>query len=366
MQPTQLANSATDDERTIAMSMTAFLESVPPERADNARILQWWTDDHDAAVQMQMQTYDWHYPLTAPRAVAGVTAPETLDKWRSEDPLCAQYSWDGVLANFVIARSRKLGLDRIIAPACEKTCQLCSSSFYEDEVPKWGYTKVGGRYALDFCEPCSRRAFQPKDVGPTAVRPTAAEVEEFAKSLAEVAQIVPSQDFFDPADCLAGYDREVRIEIMRLAQRRPTKKIFEKTHRSWFHVLVASGVIESAQRTGRGTRSLAEDGHVCLSLGEKTIDDWLSRNGIPHGKEPAYPGSRMRADFVVDGIYIEYFGLVGDSAYDERIERKRLLATAHNIKLVEIYPKDLASWSTAQKAIADELGVVLPKPKFAE
>lgn len=86
---------------------------------------------------------------------------------------------------------------------------------------------------------------------------------------------------------------------------------------------------------------LAKDGHTCLSLTEKTIDDFLCDHGIPHTKEPSYPGSKYRADFEVKGSFIEYFGLAGEPSYDQRIKDKKALAKDAGINLVSIYPKDL-------------------------
>lgn len=98
---------------------------------------------------------------------------------------------------------------------------------------------------------------------------------------------------------------------------------------------------------------------MCHSLGEKTIDDWLTLNGIEHEREPMYPGTKMRGDFLVNDAIIEYFGLAGDDDYDKRIEKKRKLAAEGSLILVEIFPKDLAQWHKAQHRVAAELGVRL-------
>jgi hypothetical protein len=89
-------------------------------------------------------------------------------------------------------------------------------------------------------------------------------------------------------------------------------------------------------------RSIANDGHVCLSIGEKTIDDLMYAAGIEHTKEPPYPEGRMRADFQVGSSLVEYFGLVGDEVYDAKIDLKRGLAAKHGRALIEVYPADLA------------------------
>jgi hypothetical protein len=122
---------------------------------------------------------------------------------------------------------------------------------------------------------------------------------------------------------------------------------------SWLGALIASGVLEDdARRTTRGIQCLANDGHVCLSLGEKTIDDFLFSLNIAHEKEPKYPVGNYRGDFKVGNIFIEYFGLSGDRAYDQRSLTKRAICKSHGIELIEITPKDLTAVSILRKKFA--------------
>jgi len=104
---------------------------------------------------------------------------------------------------------------------------------------------------------------------------------------------------------------------------------------SWLKALIEAEVLEDgARRTSRGTQCLAKDGHVCLSLGEKTIDDLLHSHGITHEKEYPYPERDFRADFLVDGVFIEYFGLTGDPDYDAKTRLKQRICKKHEIKLI--------------------------------
>jgi hypothetical protein len=112
----------------------------------------------------------------------------------------------------------------------------------------------------------------------------------------------------------------------------------------------------------RGTQCLAKDGHVCLSLAEKTIDDLLSTLGIPHEKEAPYPEGRFRCDFLAGQTYIEYFGLRGNPEYDIKIDQKIALCNRLGLKLLAIYPEDLLQRTTLEKKLA-EVGVrdLLPR-----
>lgn len=118
---------------------------------------------------------------------------------------------------------------------------------------------------------------------------------------------------------------------------------------SWFEGLAASGALPAGVLVStRGVRCLAADGHVCHSFDEQKIDNWLAEQDIKHEREPSYPQhihlnprSRRRADWSIQGTYVEYFGLVGDKAYETKMEEKIQLASATGIRLVELYASDL-------------------------
>lgn len=120
---------------------------------------------------------------------------------------------------------------------------------------------------------------------------------------------------------------------------------------SWTEVLFQSGVIpEEQRRKSFGIICTAKDGHLCLSKQEQIIDDWLYENKIPHTKEPLYPPHELynkfekrRADWKTGDYYIEYFGLMGNSAYEEKSVEKLKLAAELNLKLIPIYPHDIGN-----------------------
>lgn len=129
------------------------------------------------------------------------------------------------------------------------------------------------------------------------------------------------------------------INFMRVL---PSQEVVKRRFGSFYSVLVAAGLIENgSKRTKLGKWFVAKDGHVCYSVAERKIDDWLTTKNILHQKEVPYPGSRMRCDWEIlgfsDRIFVEYFGLASIKAYAEKIVEKRGLAEQHKIKLVEIY-----------------------------
>jgi hypothetical protein len=127
-------------------------------------------------------------------------------------------------------------------------------------------------------------------------------------------------------------------------EKKPTIRRVKEIFGSWFKALNKADVLDDGMwHTGfGGKRCIAADGHECLSLGEKTIDDFLYDNGFEHGKEPEYPEGDYRGDFLVGDIIIEYFGMAGIPEYDEKIKIKTKICKKHKIKMIPIYPKDLA------------------------
>lgn len=110
---------------------------------------------------------------------------------------------------------------------------------------------------------------------------------------------------------------------------------------SWNKAIKAAGFKPNPVMFTR--KHKANDGHICDSLAEKIIDDWLYTKNIDHKRSIPYPGNiHLHVDFVVGNYWIEFFGLHGQhKRYDELRKEKLELAIKYNLKLIEIYPKDL-------------------------
>ena len=123
----------------------------------------------------------------------------------------------------------------------------------------------------------------------------------------------------------------------------------ERFGKPWTKVLIATGAVEGVRVTARGTMAVASDGHICRSLGELAIDDYLTSAGIAHDTEPPWPQhpelnpkGRQRGDWLLnDGTYVEYAGLTGDEAYDRKMAAKARMAAELGIPLIVVYPSDL-------------------------
>lgn len=116
---------------------------------------------------------------------------------------------------------------------------------------------------------------------------------------------------------------------------------------SWNNAIKAAGYEPNEQwfTTVKARDLYAKDGHKCNSVSEIIIDDWLFENHISHTRECPYPEGRYSSDFMVNNIFIEFFGLANVSNmslnYREIMEKKREMCKKYKILLVELYEKDL-------------------------
>lgn len=123
----------------------------------------------------------------------------------------------------------------------------------------------------------------------------------------------------------------------------------------WWSMLARAGLVDSIPHDSwRGNRSIAPDGHLCLSILEWRICSLLSSCGISHQKEPRYSQEHMfRADFAVGDLLVEVAGLDGDPAYDARLSRKLDLAQKLGVRVAVLRPRDVqVFWRRKEISIA--------------
>lgn len=139
---------------------------------------------------------------------------------------------------------------------------------------------------------------------------------------------------------------ESKYRFFRDGSRKGTKTIHAPSFDS--AILYAKELsMRPYRRTGRGVICPAKDGCFCRSLDEVRVDDWLYENGFSHEKEPSYPMhpvynklGRKRADWKVNGVLIEYAGLVS-SSYKSNLAEKLQLAKERGIEVVVLTSRDL-------------------------
>lgn len=118
--------------------------------------------------------------------------------------------------------------------------------------------------------------------------------------------------------------------------------------RTWTEWLQLAGLLGDGVPTAMGTVTTATDGHLCRSLFERHVDDFLHHRGIAHEPEPHYPHhpelntTGLRADWrLADGTFVEALGLMEREAYAAKVERKRKLAALSGLRLVTVTAAEL-------------------------
>lgn len=311
-----------------------------PQDAKNPFILSWWDREHDALLKTLISRHQWVWYWSATDEIVAITPPNVLEAWRRSDPSCRGRAWYNVLMYFAASRADEIDLARSIRQPQTRDCLMCKERFVEDSLPVALVTRLGVE-RLEFCAPCLRDTVLQGTGDPGVSRDA---ICTYLRDLAALIGSVPAQGFGEGLDDLHDLETNERVALLHLLRRKPTVGRVKEIFGSWLGALVQAEILEDgARRTSRGVQTIAKDGHVCLSLGEKTICDSFYAQRIAHEKEPRYPQSNYRGDFLVGNTIVEYFGLAGDAEYDAKIVEKTRLCKQHGIPLVAVYPRDLAS-----------------------
>jgi len=151
---------------------------------------------------------------------------------------------------------------------------------------------------------------------------------------------------------ILGIIKDTAQRLGRIPARRELREIdiaCRKFFGSWNNAIIAAGFKPNrshSQRMYKRIKTRALDGHLCDSVSEALVDNWLTKNNISHERDVSYPNTNHKADWGISvgrkKIFVEYFGLANDSPrYDRAIKRKKGLCRKHKLKLIEIYPQDI-------------------------
>src|SRR4030067_2445197 len=318
----------------------AYENPIDLNYAKNPYILKWWSPAHDQLIVEQIEKEQWLWYWGILDKITAITLPETSQVWQNADPLCSKYAWRNVLMYFVTSRAEILRLTKKSKEPKWKTCPLCKEIFVENSLPV-PLVKRLGIDQLDFCAPCLKDTVL-QGTGSNSL--SKEEVLSYLRDLSSTLQQVPNQGYGEGIEDLYNLNYQERLAVLQFLRNKPTVRHVKELFGSWLNALVEAGVLEDGtRRMSRGTQSIGKDGHVCFSLGEKTIDEFLYSHGVPHEKEPHYPDGKLRGDFTVNGIFIEYFGLQGNPEYDVKTKQKQHICRKYGIMLISIYPNDLIS-----------------------
>jgi len=303
----------------------------------------WWTTHHDSMILDQVRKEQWHWYSTPQRFVDTITSDE-LERYKSitegqrEQGIGYYGVWYNGLNAYIYRRALELGAHRLVHTLPQwRTCPICANEFHETSTRP----KYLGWHQLDICQPCLDESLHRGETDDLSRD----EITGYLNALANLLQRIPPLDFGTPKSSVTsfvGLSTEQRAKVLLLIRRRPSLASVKYHFTSWFQALVETGVLgDTAKRNALGTTCIAKDGHVCLSIAEKTIDDFLSQRGIAHAREVPYGGGRFRADFVIGKTVVEYFGLMGRIDYALKSSNKVDYCKKESIPLIAIYPEDL-------------------------
>jgi hypothetical protein len=340
--------------------MSIYDERESPAYEDNAPVYhnanfdKWWSAAHDQMMADLIEEHQWHWYWEIPNAIKNVTPENVMIA------LEQQHAWYNKVMNYAVTRAKRLGITSRIRNSEWKECPLCGKPFREDSLPGPLVKRLGGMQYLNFCSPCLTVCVFPKyppETGKKARdKTTKTEIIDYINRLTVALERIPAQNVGEGMYDLIDLPFDKRVNLFRVLKDKPSLIRIKEVFGSWLKALIAAGVlVDGTRETSRGTHTIALDGHTCLSLGEKTIDDFLYARGIAHEKEPKYPEGNYRADFLVGSVFIEYFGLAGNETYDAKIKEKMRLCQAHGIKLIALYPRDLLASAKLEKKLVELL-----------
>lgn len=321
---------------------------------DQDRFEALWTTEGDKVADQLADRYGYGWPYLIAQSIAAsapdlyqtlmqyATGPDAPDVPSKPWPDDVMYEHIAIQGSFHVLRKR-----RTWAEPSEITCATCSRKFWSGDLAHWEYKRYG---PARFCSECTVSALTGYQ-GPWISSQDA--VIEAVRRLSDALGIIPPENYpflHFPPDA-QDEDRDKWMGALILT---PSVQHIKETLgcKDWFAVLQRTQLVGQTWRPAGsryGTYCRGEDGHLCRSLLEKAVDDWLADHGVDHEREPPWPyhamlnaNGKKRADWLLpDGSYVECLGLAENSWYDLKTEQKRKLAREVGIKLYLIYPDDI-------------------------
>lgn len=295
-----------------------------------------WNSDCDMILKDIVQRYAWDWEMKIEEAIKNYFTGDNLSIY---EKVCSHNSR---FPRFCERRLEELGI-KIRQPSLI-TCANCGIDFMDWSVDSDLAERVN--YKIFFCKDCYARAFyKPRNFKSTETNE--ALMLDQLSMLANIEGGLTSA-IHKQLHHAKTISEEGQISFVKLLMDMPSIDVYEKTFGSWFKTLLRVGILEEgSQRLSRGIRCIANDGHECNSLAEKTIDDWLHSHNIHHEKEPRYPYHfrlnpyKLRADWKVQDILIEYAGLMDEPDYAAKMKAKQEVAEEFGLSLIIIRPEDI-------------------------
>jgi hypothetical protein len=286
------------------------------------------TGKHFMHYEPEQARYYWDRPPRTPMWIPVLPTAST-----TQDRLAACWS-----AGFVFTRMRRrIRWERFPLRKCTlcgtQMCHPVDQSFVSDY-------RFGLEAPPRWCRSCTGRT-----VGQATVQEIEAALQAYVKATGvvpvnkEMVRYIPNS--------WSGQVRDVMAAVRTTVSHQG--KLAELGLWPWNRLLVATGVVEGFVETRRGLQSEAKDGHWCLSVFERQVDDFLTIRGIAHEHEPRWPlhpqfnpGGAKRADWrLADGTMVEAAGMLDDPTYAGKMRQKRAMAEALGIRLLVLTPEQV-------------------------
>jgi len=127
------------------------------------------------------------------------------------------------------------------------------------------------------------------------------------------------------------------------------------TYRSLFgnytNACEEAGLVPNFSKIGLGRKSVlkSKNNDICYSIYEQIITNFFIDNRIKYKKEERYSDyisdsecKTKKVDWVLNGgVFVEYWGFPNDKRYKQQMKIKKNLCKNHNIKLIDLYVKDI-------------------------
>lgn len=230
-------------------------------------------------------------------------------------------------------------------PWVPQTCVLCGQQFWPQALDQLDLQRAG---LPRYCSPCVM--LMRRDVwalGRTPADHLKSMLVTIVQRFYKLTGVFPYQNITStPIGELPDDQRDLWARLLLLM---PHPDTIWKLYGNWREFLHAAGMLDQAPRKGwSGYVTLATDGHIALSIGERIICDWLHNHGIAHEKEPVYPthpvlnpDGKLRADWLIGDCWVELAGRMSDSKYAANMERKQQLAQECGLRHLVLLPAEV-------------------------
>ena len=234
----------------------------------------WWGEEHDALIVKQVNQEQWHWRQDYKKFIDSLDAgdlQEYVQQWNQFVASGLTYGpWYNGIGSYIMDRALEIGAHQMVTVLpCFRVCCACEEEFHETST----HTRYLGFRQIDSCRACIDKAFFSGERDDL----TKSEITIYLRELNEVLGKVPENNFGNDPHCLRDLDTPTRSGLLRTLQQRPSIRLIKNQYKSWFNALIEAGILDQgARRQVLGTTCLASDGHLCLSLAEKRIDDVLT------------------------------------------------------------------------------------------